>query len=317
VSEAPPESFEGPLLPEDAELQAGLALPYGRRMELLGRGTTFFREIEGPPGAPVVVLLHGWLASGGTNWFQCFDSLGEHFRVIAPDLRGHGRGLRSKRRFRLADCADDTALLLDELGIEKAIFVGYSMGGPVAQLMWHRHRERVAGLVLCATSHSFVPGLRERMVFTSMMMAAAGTTRMGGAMTAMPTELVKQWIPVSTKGRPSSMSRWAAGEMRRHDWRMVMEAGYAIGHYDARRWISYIDVPSLVLITERDRAIPPDQQGLLADAIPGTMVRRIDEGHTVCALPQFGPPILKAVEDVAEAAADRDKKMSRTTKPKT
>ena len=51
---------------------------------------------------------------------------------------------------------------MDVLGIESAIVVGYSMGGPVAQLLWHRHPKKVDGLVLSATSHSFVLGVRER-----------------------------------------------------------------------------------------------------------------------------------------------------------
>ena len=44
----------------------------------------------------------------GLNWFQTFESLGREFRVLAPDLRGHARGLRA-RRFHLEDCADDVA----------------------------------------------------------------------------------------------------------------------------------------------------------------------------------------------------------------
>ena len=84
----------------------------GRRIELPGRGTTFVREVPGPPGAPTVLLLHGWIASGGLNWFTTFEPLGEHFRVLAIDHRGHGRGIRSWRRFTLADCADDAADLL-------------------------------------------------------------------------------------------------------------------------------------------------------------------------------------------------------------
>jgi len=54
------------------------------------------------------------------------------------DHRGHGRGIRSAKPFRLADCADDVAALADRLGIETFIPVGYSMGGTVAQLMWRR-----------------------------------------------------------------------------------------------------------------------------------------------------------------------------------
>ena len=65
--------------------------------------------------------------------------------MIAPDLRGHGHGLRSRRVFRLADCADDCAATLVELGTGPVIAVGYSMGGPVAQLLWRRHRDLVVG----------------------------------------------------------------------------------------------------------------------------------------------------------------------------
>src|SRR4051812_49284810 len=154
------------------EAVAGPPLPLGRRVELPGRGTTFVREVEGPPGAPTVLLLHGWMASGGLNWFQTFDLLGEHFRVLAPDLRGHGRGIRSPRRFRIGDCADDAAALLDELGEGPVIAVGYSLGGPVAQMLWKRHPEKVRGLVLCATAHTLMPGVREAWVFSTMMAVA-------------------------------------------------------------------------------------------------------------------------------------------------
>src|SRR5437868_5009118 len=87
-------------------------VPFGHRVELPRRGTTFVRTIDGPPGAPTLLLLHGWVASGGLNWFQVFEPLSNHFNVIAPDLRGHARGLRTKHVFRLADCADDCAEML-------------------------------------------------------------------------------------------------------------------------------------------------------------------------------------------------------------
>src|SRR5687768_2150979 len=86
-------------------------LPEGRYVWLPGRGRTFVRELAGPPGAPVVMLLHGWSATADLNWFTCFEALARHFRVLALDHRGHGRGLRTAAPFRLEHCADDVATL--------------------------------------------------------------------------------------------------------------------------------------------------------------------------------------------------------------
>jgi len=289
----------------DVDAPEGLPLPLGRRVELPGRGTTFVREVEGPPGAPALLLLHGWIASSGTNWYQIFQPASRRYHVVAPDMRGHGRGLRSRKRFRLADCADDAAALMDEMGIESAIVVGYSLGGPVAQLMWRRHRRKVDALVLCSTSHTFVHGRRDRFVFTSVMASMAGTTRLGGLASHLPTAMAKQMMPVRQKGRPDSLQRWAAAEMRRHDMRMVLEAGQALGHYNASKWIGEVDVPTVVVVTTRDRAVTPEQQAKLAFAIPHASIHRIDDGHVVCASPTFAEPLLDAVDAVAQEAYPR------------
>ena len=76
---------------------AGLPrLPPGRHIALPGRGITFVRELPGPSGAPTILLLHGWTASADLNWFACFAPLARHYRVLAMDHRGHGRGIRSR-----------------------------------------------------------------------------------------------------------------------------------------------------------------------------------------------------------------------------
>lgn len=273
-------------------------LPLGERIELDGRGTTFLRRIEGPPGAPTVVLLHGWIASGGLNWFNAFEPLAERYNVLAPDLRGHGRGIRSRRRFRLADCADDVAALIQQLDEGPVIPVGYSMGGPVAQLLWRRHPALVRGLVLCATADRFVVGARERLIFGTLMAAAAGTTRTGTWVGRSP--LVRAWAVPVARNRPTSFRGWAAGEMRRHDLVKIMEAGQAIGSYSARRWIGEVDVPTTVLVTAQDRAIRPEAQRAMAAAIPNAVVHEVDDGHVVCARPDFGHALLRAVDSVVE-----------------
>lgn len=85
-----------------------------------------------------VLLFHGWTSTAALNWYRCFPALSAHYRVIALDHRGHGRGIRSRLPFRLEHCADDAASLVDQLDLGPTTVVGYSMGGSVAQLMWRR-----------------------------------------------------------------------------------------------------------------------------------------------------------------------------------
>jgi pimeloyl-ACP methyl ester carboxylesterase len=249
------------------------------------------------------MLLHGWSATADLNWHPCFGPLSKHFRVLAMDHRGHGRGLHGDEPFRLEDCADDVAAVADQLGIERMIAVGYSMGGPIAQLLWRRHPEQVAGLVLCATGYRFVMGARERVVFSSMMATAAGTTRAGHLLSRAPAAAVRRWAPRTAGGRPTDMRRWAAGEMRRHDLVKIMEAGQAIGSYNARGWIGEIDVPTTVLVMERDRAVAPADQRKLAAMIPGAVVHALADGHMACAQPEFGPAVVRAIDSVRNRLA--------------
>src|SRR5512146_567948 len=110
-------------------------LPPGRVVNLPGRGEVFARDSGGTPGDPAVLLLHGWTASADLNFFPVYAGLAGSYRVIALDHRGHGRGMRSVEPFSLEDCADDAAALLDQLGTGQVIVVGYSMGGPIWQLL--------------------------------------------------------------------------------------------------------------------------------------------------------------------------------------
>jgi pimeloyl-ACP methyl ester carboxylesterase len=272
---------------------AGRQLPFGRRLELAQRGTTFVREVAGPPGAPTVLLLHGWVASAGLNWFQVFEPLAEHFNVVAPDLRGHGRGLRNRHVFRLADCADDAAETILQLGCGPVIVVGYSMGGPVSQLLWRRHRDLVSGMVLCATTAGFMPHSVTRRAYQATMLGATALARVAwGTHVVPPLPMVKL--------RTQAMPAWAAAEMRRHDWRMIVEAGHSISTYHARRWIGEVDVPTSVVCTMEDRGVPPTLQLATADAIRGATVYPVMDGHLACGRPSFAEPLLGACLDVAD-----------------
>jgi pimeloyl-ACP methyl ester carboxylesterase len=164
--------------------------------------------------------------------------------------------------------------------------------------MWRRHRERVEGLVLCSTAHRLMPGMREQWIFATMMAAAAGTTRLGQIATNVPVKRVRRMLPLAGGRRPSTMQQWARLEMQRHSTRMVLEAGLAMSNYNASRWIGKVGVPTAVVVTAKDRAIPPLAQLHLALSVPGATIHRIDDGHLVCAKPTFASPILSACQDV-------------------
>src|SRR5690349_755136 len=124
-----------------------------RLVELPGRGSTVVWDCPGR-GGPAVLLVHGVTLTAELNWSAVMPSLAGSFRVLAFDQRGHGHGLGWAGQYRLEDCADDVAAVAAALGIQRLIVVGYSMGGLIAQLVWQRHRQLTAGLVLCATARS-------------------------------------------------------------------------------------------------------------------------------------------------------------------
>lgn len=274
-------------------------LPPGATMELPGRGTTFVRSLPGPPGAPTLVLLHGWTASADLNWFRCYEPLGEQYRVLALDHRGHGKGIRSKKTFRLEDCADDAVAVCDVLGIEQFIPVGYSMGGPVAQLMWHRHRERVAGLVLCATAGYFASSREERLSFLGISGLAA--------LARLTPAQARSWLTEQfyLQHKTTEWEPWAINEASLHDWRAVLEAGRAIGSFSSREWLGEVSAPTSVLITMRDRVVPVRRQVRLFESIRGAEAFRVDGDHdaVVANAERFVPTLLRAVHSVVERSA--------------
>jgi len=273
----------------------------GRTVEVPGRGDTFVYEMEGPPDAPVLFLIHGLVASTQLNWFPAFPVLADRYRVVATDLRGHGRGFPAGRWFRMSDCADDIAAVADALGIERFIPVGYSLGGPVAQLVWHRHRDRVEGLVLAATSRNFGGTLRERMWYRTVPGIVVGTRVVGGIRGGgRPPEEIEL-------GDDAFLSRWAMEELRRVSPTVALQAMSALGRFSSHEWIGEVNVPTAVVVTTKDRFISPTRQIKLANAIPEATIHPVHAGHASCVLAyrRFVPGLVEACDSVAGRLSGR------------
>ncbi len=259
----------------------------------------FLRDQDGPEGALPVLLLHGWTASADTTWFSVYPALAGQHRLIALDQRGHGRGIRSEEPFSLEACADDAAGLLDLLGIRKAIIVGYSMGGAVGLLLWQRHPELVAGMVMCGTALEWRSTPRERILWKSLGIFEVAL-RLGTG-----DGFVQRYLHYAVAHTPevAELRAWVGGEFKRGYDRDVVAAGTALSRFDARPFIDDIDVPCASVVTERDRLVRATEQLDLAEAL-GAPVFAVDGDHdTPLVRPkEFSTAVADAVDSVARGS---------------
>lgn len=262
-------------------------LPVPSRLSLAGRGETSVVDV-GPRDAPAVFLLHGLACTALLNWYPALPELTKRYRVIGLDQRWHGMGIRTDP-FSLEDCADDVVALADLLGIEGFTVAGYSMGGLVGQLVARRYPERLRGLVLCASASTFRRNRRHRAVLNAYGRTAAiwqARAQLATHHGAVPDGLADH--------------RWLYGQFRSTKPAAVMAAIDVIGRFDSSRWLRELDVPASVVVTARDRAVPPIHQRSIARAIRGATSFEINAGHAACVFraERFVPALAAACASV-------------------
>jgi pimeloyl-ACP methyl ester carboxylesterase len=117
-------------------------------------GLEMYYELHGAPSARrPLVLLHGGVTTIGLSFGALLPALAAGRLVVAPELQGHGHTADTDRPMTLPALAADVVGLLDELGIERADFLGYSLGGLTALELAVRHPDRVGRLVLAAAPY--------------------------------------------------------------------------------------------------------------------------------------------------------------------
>jgi pimeloyl-ACP methyl ester esterase len=215
---------------------------------------------------PPVVLVHGWSLSSAA--FEADAAvLARRRRVIAPDLRGHGRSAASP--FSLAELAGDLAGLVDRLGLERAVLAGWSLGAQVALAALPLVRARVSRLVLVAATPRFTSG--------------------PGWPHGLPAQAVEVLAHRLRREPARAASRFfdgmfADGELDDEGRRRVQALRAAIpipdpaaaraglevlAREDLRPALGAVDVPVLLVHGERDPVCPPGASRAMAEAIPG------------------------------------------------
>ena len=106
----------------------------------------------GPHEAPAIVFSNS-LGTDFRIWDDVVDRLGPRFRVVHYDKRGHGLSDAPPAPYKLEDHVSDMADLMDHLNVPKAVIVGLSVGGMIAQGLAIERPDLVRALVLCDTGH--------------------------------------------------------------------------------------------------------------------------------------------------------------------
>lgn len=238
-------------------------------------GLSTYYEITGPDGAPVLTLAHGQ-AFDLTVWRAQVPDFCDRYRVLCPDLRGHGRtGDGRETDLRISHIARDIVGLLDALGIERTHFVGTSLGGFAGYDLALEYPERLLSVTFAATQahmpESTVQAIRKRI---------AGLKEPGASMAPLVDVLLERYVSEDYKQRdPAGFA--ALGEIVARcsamGYALTSDATLAM-NYDPR--VGDIQVPTMVIAGELDQSTPPDRMALYKERIAGAQMAVVpNAGH--------------------------------------
>ncbi|MEP7348032.1 MAG: alpha/beta fold hydrolase [Gemmatimonadaceae bacterium] len=223
-------------------------------------------------GLPVM-FLHGF-PHNRSLWTPQVHGLVDRARCIAPDLRGFGE-TTVEGPYSMDQYADDAASLLDVLRIERAVFVGLSMGGYVAFSIWRRHRARVRGLVLADTraGADSEAALSKR----DEMIAMARERGSGAVADSMITGMVGKGTRTRSPEVVDEVHRMLACAPVEGT---IGALGALKSRVDSTPTLATIDVPTLIVVGEEDTLTPVAESRAMHAAIRGSLLEVIGgAGH--------------------------------------
>jgi 3-oxoadipate enol-lactonase len=231
-----------------------------------------FYEVAG--SGPPVVLLHPFPLNH-EFWLPVSKSLSPRYRVIMPDLRGHGESGLGDGPATMQKHASDLVRILDDAGIERAPLIGVSIGGYIIFEFWRRFRDRMSALVLCNTK------------------APADTADARNARLESANDVLQRGNEPFFEG----MAQNCFGETTRHSRPDMVEgalrmmrkmspedvAGVQLGmaeRPDSTLTLKTINVPTLIVTGDEDKMTGVPEAEVLKQNIPNSQMKVVPKaGH--------------------------------------
>jgi pimeloyl-ACP methyl ester carboxylesterase len=256
----------------------------------------------------VLLLIHGMAGSSAT-WNAVIPQLSKKYRVIAPDLLGHGESAKPRGDYSLGAFAVLLRDLLDELGITRATVIGQSLGGGVAMQFAYQHRDYCERLVLISSG-----GLGPDLSWTLRLLSAPGAELILPVIAPQPVlnagDKVLSWLSSAGIHAPRADEMWnayssLADRQTRQAFLRTLRSvvdyrGQAVSALNKLHLTSQL--PTLLIWGDRDRIIPVDHGYAAHDAFSGSRLEVLGGvGH----FPQVEAPtaVVEILEDFIASTA--------------
>lgn len=236
-------------------------------------------------GDPLLLIMG--LAADSMAWMFQVPDFSEHYRTITFDNRGVGRSSKPSGPYSIHEMADDTAGLLDTLGIDRTHVVGVSMGGMIAQELALRHPRRVRGLVLACTYPEPDADVERQRQFSTRELG--GTVTAGGEVqidvnAVDPLRFFQQLLPLAfseqfiTNELPKLMELFGGALQYGFSLEAILGQVAAVMSHKATDRLHHIKSPTLVITGDADRLVSPANSDVLARRIPGARLVKVPGG---------------------------------------
>ncbi|HET7184500.1 MAG TPA: alpha/beta fold hydrolase [Terriglobales bacterium] len=241
-------------------------------MRVRSSDTEIVYEVRGH--GPDVVLLHPFPAHRGV-WIPAARRLESRYRLILPDLRGHGESSAGEGPATMEKHAADIARVLDDAGIGKAVFAGESIGGYILFEFWRRYRERVSALVLCNTK----AGADNAEARATRLRSAEDAEKRG--VEPFIDSMIPKLLGESTRANRPDLVETARAMMMKMSAAGVAAVQRGMAERpDSVPTLATIDVPTLLVTGNEDSLTGPVEAEMMQRHIRGSAMRVIAKaGH--------------------------------------
>lgn len=275
-------------------------------------GTRLAWRVDGPAGAPAIVLCNGIACDDG-HWSLVWRTLARRYRVVRWHYRGHGRSAApaNPEEVYVSSTVRDLLAVAEAAGVARALLVGHSFGVQVACETWRFAPRLVAGLVAVAgaagTPLGTVLGRNvAALLFPALAAGRWPARRLADGVTArMVRSPAAYWTGRLIGGIGPAAPRGQLDRYFRHlaamDPELLLRMGRAMQEHSSADLLPSIDVPAVVLAGGADRMTRPRHGRTLAASLPDARYVEVDGATHV--LPIERPDaVVAAVDDVAGRA---------------